>query len=148
MHVRKAKGQSGANRFERSHRLIEDFRRGLVVGNLWLGCFRNLITATGAGRDVAISEQQFRLEQADPFARPKNAIADAVRKIDIAGFVGPDEASMTVVETRKMPADNVVTSRMLPKVRYVTHTTRDHRVWICTLRLPGNVADMGVRHQR
>src|SRR6266576_6518478 len=109
MHVRKAEGQSRANRFERSHRLIEDFRRGLVVGNLWLGCFRNLITATGAGRDVAIGEQQFRFEQADSFARPKNADADAVRKIDIAGFVGSDAASVTVVETRKMPADDVVT---------------------------------------
>jgi len=99
--------------FERGYRLVNDVCVGLFLGNLGLGDVRNLVSATGAGLDGSISEEQFTGVKADPFARPEDRITYAVGKVNVADFFEALQTGLAVIEMGKVAANYIVTRRRL-----------------------------------
>ena len=137
--VRKANRQSGTKGRHFSHRLIEHVGGGFLVGDFRLGCFRHLIAAAGAGRNRAVSEQKFGLEQADLLARPVNPVAETIRKINLSSSAGAHQMSAFVIEPREMPADYVVPSRTVMEISRIANPAGNYRVGI---RFPPGARNM------
>jgi len=117
-------------RVDLGYRLVENIFGRLFFGNFGLGGVGNLVAATGARRDFAVGQQQFTKVQTNSSARPEDGVANAIRKINFAGFSGAHQTGVAVIEVGVMAANYIVAQRRIAKIVGIFHASRHHRVGI------------------
>jgi len=85
----------------------------LFVGDVGLGHIGDLVAATCTRGNLAVRQQQFAEMQAHPAVRPENSVANAIGKINLAGFAGPHQMSAAVIESGVMPPHDVIAERRI-----------------------------------
>ena len=84
----------------------------------------------GSRRDFAIGQQQLADVQADSFAGPEDGVANAIGKINFAGFGGTHQLGVAEIEVGEMAANYIIVRRCSAEIAEIPHASRDHRVGI------------------